>query len=90
MYLLVRCARLTARGIREASSFDLVRAIRLLIVALVASLMAVSLVTGNTGYAVLGELILAEELYETGVLILVRRAAEPAGRLFGRSARVAH
>jgi hypothetical protein len=51
-----------------------VRGIRLAVLALVADLGAVAVPTGHPGFLIVGALILAEELYETGVIALVVRA----------------
>src|SRR5215468_10122279 len=69
-------ARLAARGVRLARPLDVVRAIRLLVLALVAALGAISVASGTTGFAVVGGLILAEELYETALVAAVIRLGE--------------
>jgi len=72
----LRSARLVARGVRLARPLDLIRAIRLLALALVAALGALSVASGAIGFAVVGALILAEELYETAVVAAVIRLGE--------------
>jgi hypothetical protein len=72
----VLSSRLVARGIRLARPLDLVRGIRVLILALVAGLFAVGLLSGRSGFVILGAIILAEELYETGVLLAIIRLGE--------------
>jgi len=69
--------RLVARGLRLARPLDLIRGIRLLVLALVAGLGAVALVSETLGFAIVGALILAEELYETGVVAAIIRSGEP-------------
>jgi hypothetical protein len=77
----VAATRVMCESLRLGRSLALVRGIRLLILALVAALGALGLATGRPGFIVIGALILAEELYETGVLALVIRRgdAPPAG-----------
>jgi hypothetical protein len=80
----VRGARRLARGLREAASLEVVRGIRCTVVAVVASIFALGLLTMHTGLFVLGGVFLAEELYETGVVIAAirwgdRRAVDEGG-----------
>ncbi len=77
-WLAVRSARLVARGLREARALDLVRGIRVLILSLVSTLFAVAVLSANSGFLVMGAIILAEELYETGVLVAVLRLSDKA------------
>ena len=72
----VRSARLVARGLRRARPLEIVLGVRAAVVALVATLFAIALLSGKTGFVVLGALVLAEELYETGLLALIIRHAE--------------
>ena len=76
VWLAARSARLVARGLREARALDVVRAIRVLVLSLVSALSAVGLLTGNTGFLVVGAIILAEELYETGVVVTLLRLSD--------------
>jgi hypothetical protein len=69
-------ARRLAAGLRQARALELVRGIRWVVVALVAGLAALGVVTAEPGYLVLGAVILGEELYETGVLALIIRLGE--------------
>ena len=72
----LRGARLVCRGLRQASSLDVVRGIRMAVVALAAGFFALSLLSANTGFLVLGALVLGEELYETGLLAVVIRLGD--------------
>ena len=76
--LAVRSARLVVSGLREASCLDVVRAIRVFVLALVAAIFAVGVASRTTGFLVMGSLILAEELYETALLVAVIRGSERA------------
>ena len=71
-----RGARMVSDGLADASALELIRGIRLAIFALVAGFFAVGVVSGRTGFITFGAIILAEELYETGVLALFVRLGE--------------
>jgi hypothetical protein len=77
-FLAVRSARLAARALRDGSALDLVRGIRTLVLSLVSTLFAVGVLSGETGFLVIGAIILAEELYETGILFILLRWSERA------------
>ena len=70
-------ARLATRAVREsddaASSLWLIRGIRGLVVAIAAWALAAGLLFAQTWLLVFGAVFLAEELYETGVVIAVLR-----------------
>jgi hypothetical protein len=66
------------RGLREADSLALVRGIRGLVTAAAAAVFAIAVLTGERGLLAFAAVFLAEELYETGVLVLVLRASETA------------
>lgn len=66
------------RGLREADSLSLVRGIRGLVTAIAVIVFALALVTGECGLLVFAVVFLAEELYETGVLLLIIRASGDA------------
>jgi hypothetical protein len=68
-----RGARLLVQGLGEATALDLVRGIRAIVIAFVAGLFAVGVLSAETGFLTFGALILAEELYETGTLALIIR-----------------
>jgi ABC-type amino acid transport system permease subunit len=68
--------RLVARGVRLARSLDIIRGIRLLVLALAASLAAIGVASGKLGFVVVGAIILAEELYETGLVAAIIRFGE--------------
>jgi hypothetical protein len=55
----------------------LVRGIRGIVVGLGAGAIASGILFGHTGFVVLGAVFLAEELYETGILILILRGDQP-------------
>src|SRR5262245_14805304 len=65
--------RLVARGVRFARPLDIIRGIRLLALALAAGLGAIGVVSGKMGFVIVGTLILAEELYETGLVATIIR-----------------
>jgi hypothetical protein len=75
-YAAVRGARLFVHGFVEASALHLVRGIRAIIVAFVAGLFAVGVLFAESGFFAFGALILAEEIYETGLLALLVRLGE--------------
>ena len=72
----VRCMR---RGLRGADSLGLVRAIRALVTAVALAVLALALLTSECGLLAFAVVFLAEELYETGVLVLIIRASGEAG-----------
>ncbi|HEV8438019.1 MAG TPA: hypothetical protein VGT40_07995 [Methylomirabilota bacterium] len=76
MYAAARSARLIVGGLRDARPLDLVRGIRLSVLALVAELCAIGFLSAQTGFVTLAAIILAEELYETGLLAAVIRLGE--------------
>ena len=79
-----RGARMVSDGLAGASALTLIRGIRFAIFALVAGFFAVGVVSGRTGFITFGAIILAEELYETGVLALfVRLGDREAGAVSG-------
>jgi hypothetical protein len=73
VYAAVRGGRHLVRGLREATSLEVVRGIRWTVFAVVASIFALGVLTMHTGFFVLGIVFLAEELYETGVVSLAIR-----------------
>jgi len=70
--------RRMGRGLRESASLELVRGIRALVTAVAVVVFALALVTGERGLLAFAAVFLAEELYETGLLILIIRASEAA------------
>ena len=74
--LVTRGTRMVALALRHARALDLIRGIRVGILAFVAAVSAVGVLFAQTGFIVLGALVLAEELYETGVLALIIRRGE--------------
>jgi hypothetical protein len=81
--LLLLATTLTARGVRSMAAalrhghaLDLIRGIRIGILGFVAAVFALGIVLAQTGFVVLGALVLAEELYETGLLALIIRRGE--------------
>lgn len=77
----VRGARCLARGLRHARSLDVIRGIRGLVIALAAAAFSLGVLTAETGFLVFGAVFLGEELYETGILVLILRFGEPRSRL---------
>jgi hypothetical protein len=77
-WALVRGARHLALGLREAgdgsSSLRVIRGIRGVVVAVGLWALAGGVLLGQTWLLVFGAVFLAEELYETGVVVLVLRA----------------
>ena len=75
-------AVLIARAVRradEAASVWLVRGIRGLVVAVAAWALAAGMLFAQTWLLVFGGVFLAEELYETGVVVLIlRRSSAPS------------
>ena len=81
-----RGARQVSDGLASGAALELVRGLRLAILAIVAGFFAVGLVSARSGFVTFGALILAEELYETGLLALLCRLGEReagAGDLLG-------
>ena len=72
----VRGARRVSDGLAGGAALELVRGLRLAIFAIVAGFFAVGLVSARSGFVTFGALILAEELYETGLLALLCRVGE--------------
>jgi len=72
----VRGARRVSDGLAGGAALELVRGVRLAIFAIVAGFFAIGLVSARSGFVTFGALILAEELYETGVLALLCRLGE--------------
>jgi len=64
------------RGLRESASLELVRGIRALVTAAAVAVFALALLSGERGLLAFAAVFLAEELYETGVLVLILRAPE--------------
>jgi hypothetical protein len=89
----VHGARLATRALRDsddtASSLWLIRGIRGLVVAIAAWALAAGLLFAQTWLLVFGAVFLAEELYETGVVIVVLRWSQrvPGVRPFTASRR---
>jgi hypothetical protein len=77
-WAVARGARLLVRGLREAgddsSALRVIRGIRGIVVAVGLWALAGGVLLGQTWLLVLGAIFLAEELYETGVVVLVLRA----------------
>ena len=73
-----RGLRRMRRGLRDAESLELVRGIRALVTAVAVAVFALALLTGAHGLLAFAAVFLAEELYETGVLVLILRASGEA------------
>jgi hypothetical protein len=79
----VRGTRLVVRAVGRAdetsSSLWVIRGIRGLVVAIAAWSLAAGLVFAQTWLLVFGVVFLAEELYETGIVVLIlRRSSTPS------------
>jgi hypothetical protein len=74
----VRGMRRLLRGLRHGRSLELARGLRSCVTALAFGIFATGLLTGLNGVLVLGVVFLAEELYETGLLIAIVRSGEKA------------
>jgi hypothetical protein len=70
--------RMMSTALRRGDALRLIRSIRVLILGLVAGLAALTFATGNTGFLVIGLLILAEEICETGTLAAIIRLGDRA------------
>src|SRR5262245_19939710 len=68
--------RLLARGVIRSVPIDLIRGIRACVVAFASIACGVGILRAETGFLVLGALVLGEELYETGLVCLVIRLGE--------------
>src|SRR5262245_11476068 len=89
-YAAVRGAGLMVRALRGGRALDLVRGIRVVIIAFVSGVFALGVLAAESGFVVLGAIVLAEELYETATLAtLLRHAADkgPAASLARSAAR---
>ena len=76
LYSAIRGVRLMARALGRGRALELVRGIRLVILAFVAAVFAVGLLSAERGFVVLGAIVLAEELYETGTLAALVRLGD--------------
>ena len=75
-YAAVAGVRMMRTALRRGDALRLIRGIRVLILGLVAGLAALTFAIGNTGFLVIGLLILAEELYETATLAAIIRLGD--------------
>ncbi len=78
-YSAARGGRLLGRGFRQATASELVRGIRGCIIAVVAGIFALGVLSAETGFLILGAIILGEELYETGILAALIRFGDRGG-----------
>ena len=80
-WAFVSGSQLLRRGLGGADDpsapLRLVRGIRGIVVGLGAGAIASGILFGQMGFVVLGAVFLAEELYETGILILILRGDQP-------------
>lgn len=84
MYTAAESTRLVARGLRLARPLDVVRGIRACVFSLVAGVFVVGVLSGHTGFLILGAIILGEEIYETGILAAIIRFGEREEASTGR------
>jgi hypothetical protein len=63
-------------ALARSDALHLIRGIRVLIIGFVAALCTLSVAAGNSGFLILALLILAEELYETGILAAIIRLGD--------------
>ena len=75
-YAAVTGVRMMSAALRGGDALHLIRGIRVLIFGFIAGLAALTFATGNTGFLVIGLLILAEEIYETGALAAIIRLGD--------------
>ena len=68
--------RLLARGVMCGVPIDLIRGIRACVVAFASVACAVGFFRAETGFVVLGALVLGEELYETWLVCLIIRRGD--------------
>ena len=65
--------RLLGRAVMHSVPLDLIRGIRACVVGFASVACTVGFLRAETGFLVLGALVLGEELYETGLICLVLR-----------------
>ena len=75
-YAALAGVRMMSGALRRGDALHLIRGIRVLILGVIAGLAALSFATGITGFLVIGLLILAEEIYETGTLAAIIRLGD--------------
>lgn len=76
----VRGTRQLVRGLGLARPLDVVRGIRGYVIAIAVTSIATGVLWGQRGCLVFGGIVLAEELYETGILATRIRRADAAER----------
>jgi hypothetical protein len=74
----VRGTRHVLRGLRDGASLELARGLRGCVIALALGAFAAGILARENGILVLAAVFLAEELYETGLLIAIVRGGEAA------------
>ena len=67
-------------ALARSDALHLIRGIRVLIIGFVAALSTVCVASANSGFLIVGLLILAEEIYETGALAAIIRLGERPAR----------
>ena len=75
-YASVAGIRMMSTALGRGDALSLIRGIRVVIIGVVACLAALTFATGRTGFLVVGLLILAEEIYETGTLAAIIRLGD--------------
>ena len=67
-------------ALARSDALRLIRGIRVLIIGFVAALSTVCIASANSGFLIVGLLILAEEIYETGTLAAIIRLGDRPAR----------
>ena len=72
----VRGTRRLARGLGDAVSLDVIRGVRGWVIAFAMAAFTAGVLAAESGFLVLGAVFLGEELYETGIVVLIIRGAD--------------
>jgi hypothetical protein len=67
-------------ALARSDALHLIRGIRVLIIGFVAALSTLGIASANSGFLIVGLLILAEEIYETGTLAAIIRLGDRPSR----------
>jgi hypothetical protein len=81
IYGFVAGASMMRNALARSDALHLIRGIRVLIIGFVSGLSTLGIASANSGFLIVGLLILAEEIYETGTLAaIIRLGDRPARR----------